>query len=71
MRLAGRGAAGLDGELEFYLKVYGKLSKDIKHESNVIGFYFAFCRMDLIERNQDQKKGDMTNASKREMIWLN
>lgn len=74
MKLAGWGTVNLGGELELYLKVYGELSKDNKHESNIIRFYFrkvTFCCMDLIERNQDQKPGDMTNVSKREMVRLN
>lgn len=57
-------------ELDFYLEVYGELSKDIKHGSDIIGFSFkkiTFCCMDLIERNQDQKQGGMTIGSKREV----
>lgn len=70
MRLAHWVIMAHDVELEFCLKFYGELSKDIKHESDIIGFYFrkvTFCCMDLIEKSQDQKQGNMTTGSKREV----
>lgn len=68
MRLACWVVRAHDVELEFYLEFYGELSKDIKHESHIIGFYFrrvTFCCTDLIERSQD--KENMTTGSKREV----
>ena len=65
---------GHDVEFEFYLEVYGELSKDIKHGSDTLVFYFrkvTFCCMDLTERNQDQEQGGVTDGSKKEIIRLN
>lgn len=70
MRLACWVVRAHDVELELFLEFYGELSKDIKHESDIIGFYFrkvTFCCMDPIERSQDQKQENMTTGSKREV----
>lgn len=71
MRLACWIIRAHDVELEFYLEFYGELSKYIKHESDMIGFYFrkvTFCCMALTERSQDQKQGSLTTGPKREVM---